>query len=264
MGNREDYEKKLETISAIETDHVTLPHHIPMDTYIQEADALYYWSREDREALTGAGLSGDLLEDLPVRSGALREAELLWYVRKNTGKEAARKWGEEGPKAHRLRQELITAFRFAFRKHPRLLEGVKHTAKGKGHPTMIQSLNDLSGFGKKNKPLLEAVGFDMTLLDKAAQTSKEMTPLLAESSVLREQYDKAKKIRDQAYTHLKEAVDEIREYGRFVFRENKERRIGYRSHYLRKINMRARSRSASVSPPVSKPATPDSTPPKTD
>jgi vacuolar-type H+-ATPase subunit E/Vma4 len=51
----------------------------------------------------------------------------------------------------------------------------------------------------------------------------------------REKRSEAKKIRDQAYTHLKEAVDEIREFGRYVFRQNKKRSRVYASEYKRHI-----------------------------
>ncbi|MCX6580051.1 MAG: hypothetical protein NT166_07690 [Candidatus Aminicenantes bacterium] len=47
-----------------------------------------------------------------------------------------------------------------------------------------------------------------------------------------------KRIRDQAYTYLKEAVDEIRRTGQYVFRRNKERYIGYISMHLRHAKSR--------------------------
>jgi ribonucleotide reductase beta subunit family protein with ferritin-like domain len=42
-----------------------------------------------------------------------------------------------------------------------------------------------------------------------------------------------KKIRDQAYTYLKKAVDDIYAYGQYVFRHNENRLKGYGSHYIR-------------------------------
>ncbi|MGD2086544.1 MAG: hypothetical protein PVH61_10205 [Candidatus Aminicenantes bacterium] len=57
------------------------------------------------------------------------------------------------------------------------------------------------------------------------------------------EYSKAKKIRDQAYTHLKEAVDEIRLFGQYVFRQNKDRFIGYRSNYIRQLKSKQRRKT---------------------
>jgi len=43
-------------------------------------------------------------------------------------------------------------------------------------------------------------------------------------------------IRDKAYTYMKQAVDEIRECGKFVFWRNPDRLKGYMSDHWRKIN----------------------------
>ena len=51
----------------------------------------------------------------------------------------------------------------------------------------------------------------------------------------RYEHSEAKKIRDQAYTHLKEAVDEILETGRYVFRQDKSHLKKYASEYRRQI-----------------------------
>ena len=41
-------------------------------------------------------------------------------------------------------------------------------------------------------------------------------------------------VREQDRPQIKNAVDEIREFGQFVFWRNEERRVGYRSEYFRK------------------------------
>lgn len=45
-------------------------------------------------------------------------------------------------------------------------------------------------------------------------------------------------IRDKAYTHLKEAVDEIRAYGKFVFWQDEHKLRLYSSAYIRRMNQR--------------------------
>ena len=47
-----------------------------------------------------------------------------------------------------------------------------------GHADMIQDLNDLSVLGNRNKGPLEMIKFDMSILEKAAETSDEMARLL--------------------------------------------------------------------------------------
>jgi hypothetical protein len=243
MSNKKDYEKKLDVIKAIEDDRIKIPNNIPIGVYIQEADNLYHWCKEDKDTLTGLGLSWELVKDLPTRTGALREAEALWNSQRLARKQAAEKWNKKSPAAYNLRDELLQYFRFAFRKYPGLLKQVSRIAEGDRHADMIQDLNDLSILGKQNPGLLANINFDMLLLDKAAATADQIAQLLAEVNTERAEYKEAKRIRDQAFTHLKEAVDEIYEYGQFAFRGNDERKKGYRSHYMYMRRKRTKRKS---------------------
>lgn len=238
MGNRDDYEKILDVLTAIGDNRIKTPHHIPVDAYIQEAKTLCEWAMKDIDVLVSTGLSRELVEDLPVRIGALIEAESLLYVQRKSGDEAGQTWAKESPLAYDLKNRLLKTFVYAFRDHPELLTILRNVGRGKGHARMIQSLNDLSVIGKKNTALLEAVCFDKTLLDRAAQTSKDMAELLADVTTYRNSSNDTRKIRDLAYTYLKEAVDEIRRCGQFVFRDDKVRFRGYRSAHLREKYMK--------------------------
>ncbi len=240
MGNRDDYEKKLDVLTAIKDDEIKTPHHIPARAYIQEAETLYHQALKDKEELISVGVPWELVEDLPVRAGALIEAESDWYVQNKTSKEKSTGWAKESPLAYDLKKQLLNAFYYAFRDRPDLLKTLRVTKKGRTHANMIQALNDLSVLGKKNAGLLEAVRFDMTLLDKAAQTAEAMSGLLSDTNAYIRTVKEVKKIRDQAYTHLKEAVDEIRSAGQYVFRKDKDRSRGYRSEYLRGKNLKRR------------------------
>ena len=104
---------------------------------------------------------------------------------------------------------------------------------------MIKGIKELSVLAKGNRELLTKIGFDFNLLDLAEKKSNELARKKAAASWERKDFLKAKKIRDQAFTHLKEAVDYISEFGKFVFRRNHERLKGYRSNYLRKIRLKS-------------------------
>jgi hypothetical protein len=80
---------------------------------------------------------------------------------------------------------------------------------------MIQCLNDFSVLGRDKHELLSSIGFDLTLLDLAAQKCDELRSLYAAAYRDRQDFSEAKRIRDQAFTHLKEAVDLIRKCGQF-------------------------------------------------
>lgn len=244
MSNREDYETKLTVVKAIDDDQIKTPNAIPVDVYVQEAENLYHWCQEDKELLTGVGLAWELVGDLPVRSGALREAESLWNKERFSREEAEKVWAQESPQAYALRNELLHHFRFAFRSDEALSGRVSAIADGNGHADMIQDLNDLSVLGKDNQELLAKINFDLSLLDLAAQKADEMGTLLGETTRDRADYSAIKKIRDQAYTHLKEAVDEIYTHGQYVFWRTDERYKGYRSNYVRRVNAKRAAKKA--------------------
>lgn len=112
------------------------------------------------------------------------------------------------------------------------LETLRAIGKGRKQADMIQDLNDLSVLGEGNPEPLSEISFDMSLVNKAAETAEQVARLLAEVTSVRNKESEAKTIRDQAFTHLKEAVDQIYECGQYVFRQDPERRRGYRSNHM--------------------------------
>lgn len=68
---------------------------------------------------------------------------------------------------------------YAFRKDEALLAKVSAITDGASREDMIQELNDIAVFGKGNTALLEAINFDLTRLDQAAETADKMAELLA-------------------------------------------------------------------------------------
>lgn len=72
-----------------------------------------------------------------------------------------------------------------------------------------------------------------------------MAPLLAKSRSMTTESQEAYDLRNKAYTHLKEAMDEICRFGRFVFRHDESRLKGYGSAYLRRRNRKYRNKKAS-------------------
>lgn len=148
--------------------------------------------------------------------------------------EAQQEWKIQSPEAFDLRDELLHIFYFAFRKDEVLLNRVRAIAEGDSNADMIQDLNDLSVLGKANIDAVKAVGAKPALLDQAATKADEMANLLAAANGDRAEQSETKTIRDKAYTHLKQLIDEVREAGRFLFWRNPDRYKGYTSKYRKK------------------------------
>ncbi|MEC8812665.1 MAG: hypothetical protein VXY23_15230 [Pseudomonadota bacterium] len=227
-----DYAAKLALIEAIDPATLKKPN-IPVKAYLQEAENLYHWAQEDKTTLQSAGLPWAWVQDLPQRIGALREAESLWFKERFGREEAQQQWDQEAPAAYALRDQMLRAMRYAYRRDDALLKRVSDIAEGTGHVDMIQDLNDVAILGRANAEPLLAVGVDAEALDLAASTAADMADLLAMVNGERAHGSSARVIRDQAYTHLKEAVDEIRACGEYVFWDNPARLDGYHSQYRR-------------------------------
>lgn len=231
MSNKTDFQTCLTAIQAIPVEQVKEPN-MPVDNFVQEADNLYLWLQPDLAVLAAKGITQLKIDELPVRAGALREAQSLW-IRESRSQDV---WNKQSPAAYELRDDLIADFRYAFRNEPSLLARVDEIDTGDGHEDMIQDLNDLSVLGDAHTELLSAIGIDLSKLEIAANLSDVMGQLLAEVNETRTGGNDAKYLRDQAYTHLKQLVDEIRECGKYAFRKDEKRVQGYYSSYWRKKN----------------------------
>lgn len=233
MANLDDYNAKLADISAIPDEQVVIPNQ-PVDSYLQEAENLYHWGMDDASQLNVVGISNNMLKELPIRAGACREAQSIWNKDFRSQKEAQKEWSLVAPESYHLRNDLLQTMRFAYRKDPSLVSRVAAIAQGDGHADMIQDLNDIAVLGKENPDPLSAIGFDLTELDNAAAKADELADLLARANGDKAEQNDSKVIRDKAYTYLKELVDEIRETGKYVFRNNKTRYKGYTSSYWKR------------------------------
>lgn len=234
MSNQNDYAATLDAAKNLVNENVQVPQ-IPVGIYLQEAEDLFHWSKEDKEKLILAGLKEELITELPVFTGACRESQSIWMKDLQTRKEAEEEWSKESPKTFDFRNQLIHSFRYAFRDNTDLKGRVDDIADGYGNADMVQDLNDLAILGKANVELLKAISFDTELLDEAAIKSDEMADLLGRTNGDRLSENETKIIRDRIYTLLKQVVDEIRDCGKYVFWRNDDRLKGYSSAYYKRL-----------------------------
>jgi len=207
---------------------------LPVAIALQEAEDLYEWCLPDKEALVKAGLDWTLVEDLPQRTGACRYIQSQWQKDYKSQEEAQKEWAKQSPAAFKLRDELLHHFFHAYHDFADLTGKVQKIADGAGNADMIQDLSDISALGKANPQPLQLINLDLTQLDTAASLSEDMAALLAKANGLRMSDNKLRVQRDKAYTYMKDAVDEIRRHGQYVFWRNDNRKKGYISKYYRR------------------------------
>ncbi|MFW5983256.1 MAG: hypothetical protein ACOCQ4_02055 [bacterium] len=95
---------------------------------------------------------------------------------------------------------------------------------------MIQDLNFAAVLMRENSELIKAIGKDETFWEKGAQFD-EISDLRARANGEKYEDNHSKLLRDQMCTLLKQAVDEVKECGKYVFRKDENRLKGYYSRY---------------------------------
>ena len=235
MSNADDLLALKGDLMAIPANKVKEPT-IPVGIFVQEAEDLAQWSSDDLSLLTTLGITGETLGSIKVRAGALRETQSLWNKDRRTMQDAQKQWAAQSPAAYDLRDELIHTFRYAFRNDDKLLARVAEIADGTGHADMLQDLNDLAVLGREHIELLNAIGFDTAKLDLAASKSDTLAEVLAAANGDKLSNNEFKITHDQAFTFLKQVVDEVRDAGKYLFWRTPDRLKGYYSEYWRKKN----------------------------
>jgi hypothetical protein len=237
------YDKLLATIEEIPNRKVLQPR-MPIDALLQEAADLHIWAGHDKDALIGVGLSAELVDSLQDRYLALQEAESRWrHISRSDSDEAAQFYQQE-KEAKMLRKELIHAFRFAFRSHSDLMTSVRRVTKGASVADLIQDLMDLTVIGRSGAELLKEINFDLTLLDRSERLCNDLSIAKGKYFAGEYEHDLARSIRNRFYTYLLQAVRDIRDAGKYAFRNNPDRLQGYVSKYDQQLN---RKRSEQLS-----------------
>lgn len=234
LSAQESWEKNRDHIMAIPDDRVMAPSK-PREDIVGEAEELRMNASNDREALVVLGMNPVYIDTLDERIGAfaftssVRETTLLRDSEALNGFRA-----KQGP-ATEFRTDLLADMGFAIRKDKELKKVLGRIVKGKGYRDLVLDLLDCERFGRKNEEYLKAINFDMTRLDQAKDLHDELSDLLAEANTSPQELNELKQNTFKSYTWLKEATDEIREYGQHAFRKDPERLNRYKSDYYQKL-----------------------------
>ncbi len=226
MSYQDDFEQWKDQIENLSSTEVKLPNQ-PIDDFVASIETLAVEAAKDRDALAGAGLDVNLIDELPPLSGALRYCQAQWMSEYRAREEAQKEWLEQSPIAYELRDELLHHFSFAYREHDDINKKVMRIREGSSHADMVQDLVELAVLGEKYPEPLSAINFDLATLQQARTVSHTMSELLAAANGAAGASSQNKLIRDKAFTLLIEKASTIREYGRYVFWKDEEKREQY-------------------------------------
>lgn len=239
MSDQQNLLNLLEEIIAVPNNKI-LYSDVPYKIFIDEAESLHTRASIDLPLLTPYGLVPDKLNLLMGYTGALRTAQSNWEAKDSDKQKAILAWDTESPEMYELREFLIDHMDFAFRKDENLLKKIRDIKEGDSRPDTIQDLAILAVLGKENEALLTSINFDMAHCDRATELADRMGTLLGDINGRMYYDDEIKIIRDKAFTLTKELVDEIRSYGKFVFRKDEKLVKAYASKYHRERQIKYR------------------------
>ncbi len=226
MNYQNDFDSWKERIEALSLLKTKLPNR-PIDSVTADAETLAQQALQDKDALLAAGLSEIIITELPSLAGATRYCQANWMSEYRAQQEAQKEWLEKSPEAYNLRDIMLHHFSFAFRNYPNLKTNVSRIREGNAHSDMIQDLIDLAILGEKNPEPLAEINYDVNLNALARTSSHSMSELLALSNGSKDEQNASKILRDKAYTLLAESMSTIREYGRYAFWQDEDRRKKY-------------------------------------
>ena len=229
--SKEYYDQKAEVIEAIQK---PVKPNLPIPVALEEAEALYLWAQNDRAPLEAVGLDWKLVDDLPLRAAACRYIEGEWQNHLSTTSDAEKEWAQKRDEAKALSADLTRALRFALGRKLNVLGTQKPAARYMCQAAFIEYCYNIAFMAAGYKEQLPAVGFDLSRLDGACDDAEHLSVLLARVHTERGEQYIIRNQRNRAYTHLKEAVDQIRRCGKFAFASQPERLKGYASAYGRK------------------------------
>lgn len=232
MSDQQDLLDLLEEIKAVPDENV-LYCDLPYKVFIDEAEGLHTRASLDLPLFQAYNFDATKLDRLLACIGALRTAQSNWEAKKTAKKKAIESWKTDAPAMYELHDELIANMEFAYRDDVSLLEKLAAIKIGISRADTVQDMASLSVLGKENPNPLTDINFDLSKLDTAVNFADKMGDLLGDINGRMYFEDDIKLVRDKAYTITKAVVDEVRAYGKFVFRKDEEKRKAYASKYNR-------------------------------
>lgn len=235
MSNQENISVLMHEIQSIPLDRIK-PISTPVAIFLHEADSLHTRGTIDLQELIAVGMPPNLLDRIKMITSSLRTAQVNWEERKTDKQKAKEIWKEESKNLYTLRSELLQAMSFAYRKNEKLMKKVREIKKGRSHADAIQSLSNLSVLGKANMKELEAIRFDTSKCEKAAEEADRIAGVSAAYHGRMYAQDELILLRNKSYCLLKDEIDELISYGRFAFRKQPGKLTSYAHKYKRERN----------------------------
>ncbi len=250
MSDDQSYELLLPKWMELHADEVRNPD-MPVNEAVNEGEKTALLFKEDIALFERIGLSPQLGEECAAAAGALRVSDGKWLASWGEKKESQKLWEEKEKPGYELRDGTLSALSYALRNNSRAVRIVRKIRQGGSDRDMIHDLRAEKELGEKYQKELEAILFDLAILDQCGAMADELGSLYAMAYV-DDSSSEALDIRNRAYTYMRMVAGEILEAAEYVLRNNPDRLKQYYSEYRRK-QYRSRGEKE-VEPAVETPA----------
>ncbi len=198
--------------------------------FMQEAADLITTAERDKAELNGVNIDRAKVARLEPAIEVLRDAQTIWRDDWHDRSEAREEWKMEYPKVVNLKNDLINTVEFVYHDNPEKLKRVAEIREGNDRMDTIQDLHDLAYMGKQDPAAFEAINYSIEKFDQAEAYSNSLMLLL--SKINGDDDNDHKEFRDKAFMNLSNLVQYVQRYGKYVFRDDPERREDYQRKYV--------------------------------
>jgi len=172
--------------------------------------------------VAGSRLDASLCDALKPRRKLLEGTEQDWLAHRLSQSSSDRKDAQK--KAEQLKKDLIAALRYFLHTSPAVQARVDDIIPGTGLADLIDDLSKLATLARENAASLRRADLPADAADQADLLAARLGDDEAVRSIAAsDEGHSLMDLRNRAFWHLREAMDEIRAAGRYVFRNDPAR-----------------------------------------
>ena len=231
---QECYDERLPILMAIpKKDVVALT--MPPEEASAEAARMDVVVKRDRVQLLAKGVDQEYIDTFGARAGALIYSIAAIDAIINNAEGAKEQWGKKKPIAIKVRELLIVGLAWALRNDKDAIKSLERIKTGQGNKDLVGDLLALNILGSQFPELLKNHGVSLELLEQAKVLNTELNQILAHCKVDPDVYSEQVNICNRAWTHIKEALDDIYQAGKFAFMDDPEKAGQYSIDYYKEL-----------------------------
>lgn len=215
------FDQLKEKIASIPDNQIAVLN-MPLEEAMQESRRVAALVDMHRDDLSRADIDIEYLNTVSTRAGAFAYCvsvmDSLVKI-KQSHKEQYQALKKEG---YALRSNTLKDYEYLFRKNPDVLSAIRNIREGRGDLDMIRDLLSVYRLGTDHRERLAKANYNFTQLERADSLYKELLNLNSQLDTDPKKVEETKLTCMKAWSYLWEALDEIYQAGRYVFRHQPE------------------------------------------